>query len=270
MKKIKTLAVLNFIFFLVHLIPSQLTQFRLLNDQTIGDVSDKYPALFTPAGLTFSIWGVIYLALTAFCIYHLVKAFRADIRHEANQDVNRLGYWFILNNLATGAWTFAWVYEQLTLSVVLIVFQLITLIAMHLRLQIYNPARTVASRWFTQFPLSIYLGWICIATVANASSVLAASGWNGFGLSAGFWTILMLGVATLLTLFLVLKRRNPFIGLVTIWAFYGIIRKHQELNLADSPQIIASAWIGFGFLTVLVLLQLYRNSHVKQFVSSGN
>jgi len=28
-----------------------------------GDLSDLYPNLFTPAGLTFSIWGLIYLAL---------------------------------------------------------------------------------------------------------------------------------------------------------------------------------------------------------------
>ncbi|MDQ3290448.1 MAG: hypothetical protein M3Q05_04065, partial [Bacteroidota bacterium] len=216
MKNIKTLAILNFIFFLVHLVPSQLTQFRLLNNQTIGDVSDKYPALFTPAGITFSIWGIIYLDLTAFCVYHLIKALRADATHEANQDVIRLGYLFILNNLATGAWTFAWVYEQLGFSVVLILIQLITLIIIHVRLQIYNPARSAASRWFTQFPLSIYLGWICIATVANISSVLAGLGWDGYNLSGGFWTILMLGIATLITLFLVLKRRNPFVGMVTM------------------------------------------------------
>ncbi|QMU28077.1 hypothetical protein [Adhaeribacter radiodurans] len=263
MKNIKTLAILNFIFFLVHLLPTQLTQFKLLNNQTIGDVSNKYPALFTPAGITFSIWGLIYLALTAFCIYHIVKAFKADATHEANQDVSRLGYWFILNNLATGAWTFAWVYEQLTLSVVLIFIQLITLIAMHIRLQIYNPARSTASRWFTQFPLSIYFGWICIATVANASSVLAASGWNGFGLAAGFWTIFMLGVATVLTLFLVLKRRNPFVGLVSIWAFYGINLKHQELKLAVSPEIILASWLGLGLITLAVLYQIYRNSQIR-------
>ncbi len=103
MKKIKTLAVLNFLFFLVHLVPWQLTQLKLVNNQTIGEVSNKYPALFTPAGVTFSVWGIIYLALLAFCIYHLVKAFRANMSHEANQDVNRLGYMFILNNLATVA-----------------------------------------------------------------------------------------------------------------------------------------------------------------------
>src|SRR5687767_11191217 len=181
MKKTRILAVLNAIFFLVHLVPSQLTQLKLFNQQTIGEVSGKYPTLFTPAGITFAIWGVIYIALFAFCGYHLVKAFREDEDQEANRDLNRIGYLFILNNLATGAWTIAWVYEYLLLSVVLILVQLITLLAIQVRLGIYNPGRSVASRWFTQFPLSIYFGWIIIATVANISAELVGWEWNGWG-----------------------------------------------------------------------------------------
>lgn len=176
MNKIKALAILNAVFFLVHLVPSQLTQLKLLSGQTIGEVSDKYPTLFAPAGITFSIWGLIYLALIVFCMYHLIKAFNADARHEANLEVQRLGYLFILNNLATGAWTIAWVHELLGLSVVLMLVQLLTLLAMQLRLGIFDPARSVASRWFTQVPLSLYFGWICIATIANVSAMLVGIG----------------------------------------------------------------------------------------------
>jgi hypothetical protein len=32
----------------------------------IGDVSDKYPTLLTPAGFTFTIWGIIYTLLALF------------------------------------------------------------------------------------------------------------------------------------------------------------------------------------------------------------
>lgn len=90
MKNVKTLAVLNTLFFLLHLVASQLTQLEFFNSQTIGDVLEKYPALFTPAGITFSIWGVIYLALSAFCIYHLIKAYKEPADHEANVDQQRL------------------------------------------------------------------------------------------------------------------------------------------------------------------------------------
>lgn len=260
MKSIRTLAILNGLFFLVHLVPSQLTQLELLNNQTIGDVSAKYPTLFTPAGITFSIWGLIYLALTAFCIYHLVQAYKADAAHEANRDLKRIGYLFILNNLATGAWTIAWVYEWLVVSVALMLVQLVTLLAIQLRLGIYDPTRSAASRWFTQFPLSIYFGWILIATVANVSAMLVGVGWDGFGLPAAWWAITMLVAATLLTLLVVLARLNPFVGLVTIWAFYGIILKQRQLDLPSSPELITTAWIGIVIVAVAVIIILYRNA----------
>ncbi|GAA4295873.1 hypothetical protein [Nibribacter koreensis] len=256
----KTLAVLNTLFFLLHLIPSQLTQTRVFNDQTIGDVSDKYPALFTPAGITFSIWGVIYVALLAFCVYHLVKSFKEAMEHEANADLQRIGFLFMLNNLATGAWTIAWVYEWLLLSVLLIFLQLATLLTIHLRIGIYNAGRSGASRWLTQVPLSLYFGWIIIATVANVSSALVGLGWNGFTLSPSLWTMIMIAVATGIVLFVVYTRTNIAVGLVGIWAFYGIIVKHQTLSLPDSPQIIATAWVGIGLIGVLVATVLFRIS----------
>jgi hypothetical protein len=260
MKNVKTLAVLNTVFFLVHLVLSQLTQLRLFNSQTIGEVSASYPTLFTPAGITFSIWGLIYLGLSAFCVYHLIKAFKASPDHEANVDVQKLGILFMLNNLATGLWTIAWVNEWLAVSVILIVLQLITLLAMHLRLNIYNPARAAASRWLTQVPLSLYFGWIIIATVANISSALVGADWGGFGLSDGAWAVIIIAMATLVVTFVVISRRNPVVGLVGIWALYGIILKHQEIDVAASPQLIIAAWIGVGVLVIMVLYSLYRNT----------
>ncbi|WP_299986448.1 hypothetical protein [uncultured Pontibacter sp.] len=258
MKNVKTLAILNTVFFLLHLVPSQLTQLELFNSQTIGEVSAKYPALFTPAGITFSIWGVIYLALSAFCIYHIVKAFKEPALHEANVDLKRLSYYFMLNNLATGAWTIAWVNERLLLSVGLILIQLVTLLAIHIRLNIFDTSRSAASRWFTQVPLSLYFGWIIIATVANISSALVGLGWDGFGVSEGIWAMIMIVAATLIVVFVVFSRTNPFVGLVGIWALYGIILKHRELSAAESPQIITTAWISLAVVALVVVLVFFR------------
>ncbi len=36
---------------------------------TAAQVSDSYPNLFTPAGFTVSLWGLIYVLLLGFCIY---------------------------------------------------------------------------------------------------------------------------------------------------------------------------------------------------------
>jgi len=259
MRNTKILAILNTLFFLLHLIPSQLTQLKLINNQTIGEASAKFPALFTAAGITFSIWGIIYLALTAFCIYHLLKVYKEPAAHEDNKDLQRIGYLFMVNNLATGLWTIAWVSEWLLLSVVLILIQLATLLVIHLRLGIFDAGRTAASRWFTQVPLSLYFGWIIIATVANISSVLEGLGWDGFGLSDGLWTIIMIIVATCVVVFVVTSRTNPFVSLVGVWALYGIILKHRKLQLEVSTQIISTAWICLVLTGLIALLYFYRN-----------
>jgi hypothetical protein len=152
------------------------------------------------------------------------------------------------------------VYEWLLVTVFLMLLQLVTLLQIHLRLGIYDAGCSAASRWFTQFPLSIYFGWICIATIANISAALVGLKWNGFGLSPEVWAISMIAVATLLTLFVVVNRRNPYVGLVTIWAFYGIILKHQDLQLPESIHIISAAWTGLFLVALTVLFVFYQNA----------
>ena len=40
----------------------------LLNGVTSGEISDMYLTLITPAGFTFSIWGIIYMLLLVFIV----------------------------------------------------------------------------------------------------------------------------------------------------------------------------------------------------------
>ena len=42
-----------------------------INGRNTGEISDSYENLFAPAGLTFSIWGVIYLLLGTHVLYQL-------------------------------------------------------------------------------------------------------------------------------------------------------------------------------------------------------
>ena len=69
----------------------------------------------------------------------------------------------------------------------------------------------------------------------------------------------MVIVATLIVAYVVLIRRNPFVGLVGIWALYGIILKHQDLQTTESQQLITIAWFGLAILILLVLAISYRN-----------
>ena len=63
------LKLLNTVAFLAMVIVNALSSMLPLNGITPGAVSDSYPNLFAPAGLTFSIWGLIYILLAAFILY---------------------------------------------------------------------------------------------------------------------------------------------------------------------------------------------------------
>ena len=46
-----------------------------INGHTVGELSDKYANLFTPAGYAFAIWGLIFLGLLVLVWSQLRLAF---------------------------------------------------------------------------------------------------------------------------------------------------------------------------------------------------
>lgn len=64
-----SIKILVLVTFLVMVAINALANILPINGQTTGGVSDSYKNLFAPAGITFAIWGLIYLALAAYTIY---------------------------------------------------------------------------------------------------------------------------------------------------------------------------------------------------------
>ncbi|MEO5909866.1 MAG: hypothetical protein ABIP95_03215 [Pelobium sp.] len=267
MKKVKTLAWLNFIFFTIACAVANLSQLKLFGGQTNADVSNKYDTVFTPAGITFAIWGVIYLSLFGFTIYHLIKAYKDDIHSEASQAVLKIGNLFILNNIATTFWVFAFTYEYLFLSMVLIIIQLITLLLIFINLNLWDLNKGFYHKLFTQFPLSIYFAWLCVATVANISVFLVSVGWDGFGISDRNWAITLIIIVLLLAVYIIHFKRNVYFGLVILWAIYGIYLKRMQLDEELYSSVIETCYFCFGALPIFMVSQLLRNANFKKKVS---
>ena len=57
---------------------------------------------------------------------------------------------------------------------------LVSLIAIYIRLSIGRMITTRSEIWLVKVPFSIYLGWITVATVANATSLLDYLKWDRF------------------------------------------------------------------------------------------
>jgi len=226
-----------------------------INNKTTGELSDQYPNLFVPAGLTFSIWGVIYILLAIFVIYGLVVAIRKD--SEKSSFIENIGILFLISCLANIGWIFAWHYEILPLSLVLMLILLGSLITIYLRLRIGKSDSTRTEKYLVHFPFSIYLGWITIATIANVTALLVDINWNTFGLGEPFWAVAVIIVGIGITLSVLFTRKDIFYCLVVDWALLGILLK----RLADSTpvqSVIVTAIIGMVLITVGIIVQIVR------------
>lgn len=191
-----------------------------LGGRSTGQISDNYKNLFAPAGYAFSIWGLIYSLLGIFVVYQLLQK-----KDELVEKVERI---FILNAFLNALWIFAWHYDVIWLSVIIMAGLLITLIKIS---DIFNE-RPITSKetWLVRLPFSVYFGWITVATIANITVFLVYLGWNGFGISESTWTIIVLLVGMLIGIFRMLLDRFIPYGLVLIWAYSAILYKHNSVN----------------------------------------
>ncbi len=198
---------LNLLFFAFMVVMNYLANALPLNGKTTGELSDAYPNLFVPAGITFSIWGVIYLLLVVFCILQFFPS--------GNQAVIRIGWYFALSCLLNGLWIVFWHYGKVSLSVMVMLGILTTLVFINFQLKDAAPGIIKAA-------FGIYLGWICIATIANITALLVHFNWSGGGISPEVWTIVLIVAGMVITGLVMVKLNNPFAGLAVIWAFIVI------------------------------------------------
>ncbi|MFO7844077.1 MAG: tryptophan-rich sensory protein, partial [Bacteroidales bacterium] len=147
-----------------------------INDRTTGEISNAYPNLFSPAGITFSIWGLIYLLLAGYVVYQFTKS--GQNQKKLLQKVN---IYFIATSVANICWVFAWHYDFIGLSLLIMAALLFFLIRIADILR--DEQLTLQDKLFVHAPFSVYFGWITVAAIANATVFLVSIGWNGFGMA---------------------------------------------------------------------------------------
>ncbi|TQI69512.1 hypothetical protein JM79_0392 [Gramella sp. Hel_I_59] len=219
---IKKLAVANFISVIITIAFTYYTQTGEINGKTIGEMSDKYSNLFTPAGYAFSIWGVIFLSLLAFSVYMLIQAF-GNGKH--TKFIKRTKFWFIVANIGTCLWSLAWLYDFPGLSVVIMFLILAKLckIIINTEMELTDPPfKIIAFYWW---PICLYSGWIAVAAIANTAAWLKETGWDGAFLSEVQWTLLMILITVALNITMIYKRNMREFAAVGVWALIAIYVK---------------------------------------------
>jgi hypothetical protein len=247
---VKFLVVITFVSMIV---ANALANILPINGIGTGAVSDSYQNLFAPAGITFSIWGIIYLLLGAYTLYQ-IGFFQDKVSEIKGKLMDRVGIIFSLSSLVNIVWIFAWHYFNISLSMVLMLVLLGCLIYINRLIMTVELDRK--EKIFISLPFSVYFGWITVATIANATILLVSLGWDGFGLSEPLWTVIILLVGLLIGTVTFIRNRDYAYGLVFIWAYLGILIKHTALDGFAYSYISVINSLVFSVF-VLVLAELY-------------
>ena len=251
------LAVLNIIGFLGMVVVNALANALPLGGKTTGQLSDQYPNLFVPSGLTFLIWAAIYILLAIYVTYGLIQAIKMP--SPAAPFMRSIGLLFVITCIANAAWIFSWHYEVLPLSLFLMLILLVTLAAIYARLNVGKAPARPAEKYLVHLPFSVYFGWITVATIANVTALLVAYKWDRFGVSEQVWAIIMIAIAAGLALLMLFYRKDPFYALVVDWAILGILIKRAADNKTSAQGVVFAAIFCISAMTLAIIIQVVRN-----------
>ena len=236
----------------VVLVINFLANYLPIGGRTTGEVSDLYPTLFTPAGFTFSIWGLIYSFLVFYTIYQALS-FNKD-----RKLFDRINRHFLINCAANSLWILSWHYELITLSLVMMAVILGSLIAIYRHIK-HPEFRSFRDRLLVRTPFSLYLGWITVATLANISVEQTVIGMDNWLMTKTVWVFVELALAGAVATVMIIRYRDPIFGSVVVWAAYGITERQ-----IDTPEVVGAAAAVMILVLVILIIEGIRNFFFKK------
>ncbi|MCF8020140.1 MAG: tryptophan-rich sensory protein [Vallitaleaceae bacterium] len=217
-----------------------------INGVNTGAVSERYSNLFAPAGITFTIWGLIYLLLLGHVVYQLVAIKTPDNYNK--KMLYEIGILFSISSITNTIWIFMWHYDHIGITLFLMLILLLTLIAIRTRIEKYT--LNLTQKLWVRLPFSIYFGWITVATIANVTTYLVSIQWMGFSLPESFWTNIILFVGGIIGIMTLIRFRDMAYGFVIVWAYMGILIKHL------SPEGYKGDYLSVIISTIVVILMV--------------
>jgi benzodiazapine receptor len=237
------------------------------NGVNTGQVADVFFSYFTPAGYVFSIWSIIYTLLIIFIAY---QARSSQVNAEY---LGKIGYMYLINGLFNIGWLLLFHYAVgntvlLLLTEPLMIGILVTLLYMYVKLEIGVKEVPLNLKAAVHLPISVYVGWISVATIANTASVL--NEFLAIPLDTQYlWTALVLVVALLLAIIMLVMRKDIAYALVVVWASIGIYVKWTTVEII--PLIFWTALIvAIVVLIAIILVPLIlRKNPVNYYLVRG-
>lgn len=210
-------------------------------DNTTGEISARYETLFTPAGITFSIWGVIY----ALSVLFALRFFTYDIMTHRTMCLRIIKAYTGLA-FANVLWLILWHAELIILSSLVLFIALVCAIYLALH---YRMANTIERTFFT-----IYAAWLSVAAIANVAIAIVASPIT-LPLSPILWTITVLIIASLISFRASIKFQSHAFTAVILWAFFGIALRHAPNAPNQETSLFITTLLLMGVLIISLFLK---------------
>ena len=214
------------------------------NGQTNAVVSGKYPTPVTPAGYAFSIWGLIFLSLLAYAVWQLLPAQRR------NPLPDLLARPLVLVNGLTGLWLVVFAYELLPLSALIMVGILAALALAYGRLRRQARQEPATVPLWVNLPFGLYLGWISVALVVNATVALGQY-WQPGPAKGVEWGIILMGIVAGLALNITGRFRELAYPAAVAWGLVGIWVARNgvpDTQFLAGAALLAAAVVAVGAL----------------------
>lgn len=215
--------------------------------EAAGGFLNSDSTLIAPGTGAFRIWSVIYTGMLAYAIWQALPAQRHDERQR------RIGWWVAASLILNAVWIFVVQANLLFLSLPVIVALLAVLCGIFVTLRRTKPKNRVEVV-VADGAIGLYLGWVIIATAANATAILVATGFEGFGLAPEFWSSLVLAVAAVIGVSLALwgdGRIAPTLSLCWGICWVAIAR------VTDEPESTTTAVAAIAAAVVIIAATVY-------------
>lgn len=217
-------------------------------DQVAGGALSSSATLVAPDGPAFAIWGVIYAGLLLLALLQAVPSRRTDPRQR------RTGWWTAASLLLNTAWLLVIQSDQVALGLLVITALVAVLVVALVRLGQRRPT-TRYELLVVDGTLGLYLGWVCIATVANAASALVVAGVEATGTTAVVIAVVVLAAAGGIGVLLAVGlggRLAPAVGLAWGLAWVSVARTDGEPESAAAAVVAALSAVVTVLSAVLV------------------
>jgi benzodiazapine receptor len=199
-----------------------------LTGESVGVVARAYPTPLLAANWTFAIWAPIYLGFLVYAVYQALPGQRQRRVHRET------GWWLAASAVFNAGWILSFGSRLIPLAELAILALLVSLAVVFGRLS-RTPASGIVERVALRGPISLYTGWVSLATVLGTAATGVWAGLPGDGALAVVAAVVVLLAAAAITTWVVVSGTSVVgYAVAVIWGLTGIA-------LNDAPTAVAGA-----------------------------